>query len=241
MQSHRPVAVRRLPARLSMAAAGAVVALALTACGPENTPESADGPAVSAPAGAPATTAAATPGTGASPAVTAAASPGASTAPPAAPAGKRRVKQAKTAGGLAVFTGQGAVSDVAIDPGEMRPDMNLVVANFARAGQNADRKILLVAVDNVPEDPNKRREHLWRGLIDYALQDGSTGTPGTASPYGPGPLGGSVECLGLPEAATTDVICGWADASTAGVALFPKSSVKDAAALFLAMRSDIEH
>lgn len=237
MPSHRPVTARRLPARLSLAVAGAAVALALTACGPEENPGVADGPAATAPATAtapsspaPATT---TPATGKTPAPYFTAT--------AAPAGKRKVAAARTAGGLTVYTGPGAVSDVAIDPGEMRGGMNLVVAEYAPAAKGDGRRILLVAVDNVPEDPNKRREHLWRGLIDYALENGSTGSPGTATPYGPGPLGGSVECLGLPEAATTDVLCGWADASTAGVALFPKSTVKEAAALFLAMRSDVEH
>ncbi|MFD7988256.1 hypothetical protein ACFV4M_33470 [Kitasatospora indigofera] len=235
MPSHRPVTARCLPARLSLAAAGAALALALTACGPEETPGVADGPAAtgpapSSPAAAPATT---PPATGKTPAPAPTAT--------AAPAGKRKVAAARTAGGLAVYTGQGAVSDVAIDPGEMRDGMNLVVSEYAPAAKGDSRRILLVAVDNVPEDPNKRREHLWRGLVDYALDGGSTGSPGTAAPYGPGPLGGSVECLGLPEAAVTDVLCGWADASTAGVALFPKSTVKDAAALFIAMRSDIEH
>ncbi|MFD0347627.1 hypothetical protein ACFQ0M_19500 [Kitasatospora aburaviensis] len=148
--------------------------------------------------------------------------------------------EAKTAGGLARTVGPDAVSDVAVDPGEMRDTMHLVVSNFDRPGQTSGRRILLVAVDNVPEDPAKRREHLWRGLIDHALQHGSTGTPTTAEPYPAGPLGGSLECLKLPEAATTDVICGWSDSSTAGVALFPKTTPADAAALFAKMRADIE-
>ncbi|MFB6820602.1 hypothetical protein ACFCXA_03290 [Streptomyces virginiae] len=171
-------------------------------------------------------------------------------APPAASAtvsapagsGKRTLAEAATAGGLAKATGAGAVSDVPIDPGEMRDGMHLVVANYNRAGQTSGRRILFVGVDSVPEDPNKRREHLWRGLIDHALQNGSTGTPTTAKPYQPGPFGGSLECLSLPESAdATDVICGWADATTAAVALFPRTTPADAARLFAAMRADLEH
>lgn len=156
--------------------------------------------------------------------------------------GKRTLAEAATAGGLTKATDAGAVSDVPVDPGEMRDGMHLVVADYNRAGQTSGRRILFVGVDSVPEDPNKRREHLWRGLIDYALQNGSTGTPTTAKPYQPGPFGGSLECLSLPESAsTTDVICGWSDTTTAAVALFPRTTPADAARLFAAMRADLEH
>ncbi|MFD5624371.1 hypothetical protein [Streptomyces yangpuensis] len=156
--------------------------------------------------------------------------------------GKHTLAEAATAGGLTKATGAGAVSDVPVDPGEMRDGMHLVVADYNRAGQTSGRRILFVGVDSVPEDPNKRREHLWRGLIDYALQNGSTGTPTTAKPYQPGPFGGSLECLSLPESAsTTDVICGWSDTTTAAVALFPGTTPADAARLFAAMRADLEH
>ncbi|MFI8497791.1 hypothetical protein ACIGFK_04700 [Streptomyces sp. NPDC085524] len=156
--------------------------------------------------------------------------------------GKHTLAEAATAGGLTKATGASAVSDVPVDPGEMRDDMHLVVADYNRAGQTSGRRILFVGVDGVPEDPNKRREHLWRGLIDYALQNGSTGTPTTAKPYQPGPFGGSLECLSLPESANaTDVICGWSDTTTAAVALFPHTTPADAASLFAAMRADLEH
>ncbi|MFB6560778.1 hypothetical protein ACFCYH_18195 [Streptomyces sp. NPDC056400] len=156
--------------------------------------------------------------------------------------GKHTLAEAATAGGLTKATGASAVSDVPVDPGEMRDGMHLVVADYNRAGQTSGRRILFVGVDSVPEDPNKRREHLWRGLIDYALQNGSTGTPTTAKPYQPGPFGGSLECLSLPESATaTDVICGWSDTTTAAVALFPHTTPADAARLFAAMRADLEH
>ncbi|MEY2233755.1 MULTISPECIES: hypothetical protein [Streptomyces] len=160
------------------------------------------------------------------------------------PAGshKRTLAEAATAGGLTKATGASAVSDVPVDPGEMRDGMHLVVADYNRAGQTSGRRILFIGVDSVPEDPNKRREHLWRGLIDYALQNGSSGTPTTAKPYQPGPFGGSLECLSLPESAdATDVICGWSDTTTAAVALFPRTTPADAARLFAAMRADLEH
>ncbi|MFD4743170.1 hypothetical protein ACFWNR_18295 [Streptomyces virginiae] len=182
------------------------------------------------------------------PAAEAEAPPAASATVPApassspAGSGKHTLAEAATAGGLTKATGAGAVSDVPVDPGEMRDGMHLVVADYNRAGQTSGRRILFVGVDSVPEDPNKRREHLWRGLIDYALQNGSTGTPTTAKPYEPGPFGGSLECLSLPESANaTDVICGWSDTTTAAVALFPRTTPADAARLFAAMRADLEH
>ncbi|MFG2484892.1 hypothetical protein ACGFSI_19305 [Streptomyces virginiae] len=166
--------------------------------------------------------------------------PASSTSPGSS--GKHTLAEAATAGGLTKATGAGAVSDVPVDPGEMRDGMHLVVADYNRAGQTSGRRILFVGVDSVPEDPNKRREHLWRGLIGYALQNGSTGTPTTAKPYQPGPFGGSLECLSLPESANaTDVICGWSDTTTAAVALFPRTTPADAARLFAAMRADLEH
>lgn len=199
--------------------------LTLTACDPAA--EAGGPPAASAPVSPPPSSAASTP-------------PAAPTPP--AGSGKRTLAEAATAGGLTRATGAGAVSDVPIDPGEMRDGMHLVVADYNRAGQTSGRRILFVGVDGVPEDPNKRREHLWRGLIDHALQNGSTGAPTTAEPYAPGPLGGSLECLSLPESTqATDVICGWADTTTAAVALFPRTTPADAARLFAAMRADLEH
>ncbi|MET9396438.1 hypothetical protein [Kitasatospora sp. NPDC002965] len=247
MQSARSGSVTRL------AVVGVVAAvLALSACGPENDDSAVPPPPTrpttepvsTPPAGQPAAPTASTTARPTAPPTTAApssasAKPTAPTAP-TSPTGKRQVVEARTAGGLARTTGPDAVSDVPVDPGEMRDGMHLVVANYDRAGQTSGRRILLVAVDNVPEDPAKRREHLWRGLIDYAQQHGSTGDPTSGVPYAAGPLGGSLECLQLPAAPTTDVLCGWSDASTAGVALFPKSTPAEAAALFAGMRGDIE-
>ncbi|MFF1411879.1 hypothetical protein ACFVX6_19185 [Streptomyces sp. NPDC058289] len=210
-----------LRSRTLLATMALATTLTLTACDPAAEAESPPAaPTASAPVSAPARSDVSTSPTG---------------------SGKHTLAEAATAGGLTKATGASAVSDVPIDPGEMRDGMHLVVADYNRAGQTSGRPILFVGVDGVPEDPNKRREHLWRGLIDYALQNGSTGTPTTAKPYQPGPFGGALECLSLPESANaTDVICGWADTTTAAVALFPRTTPADAARLFAAMRADLD-
>ncbi|MFJ1754732.1 hypothetical protein [Kitasatospora sp. NPDC088134] len=211
MNSRPPLAARAL-----LAAAALTATLALTACDPEGTGDAA--------------------ATGAAPTATAPASPAAKTSAPAA-GGKHGLVDAKTAGGLPRATGTQQLSDVPVDPGEMRDSMRLIEANFQRPGKAAARPVLFAGVDNVPEEPSKRREHLWRGLIDYALGEGSTGTPGTSTPYPAGPLGGNLECFAL----GADALCGWVDTSTAAVALFPATSPADAAKLFAAMRADLEH
>ncbi|RKE17901.1 hypothetical protein [Streptomyces sp. TLI_171] len=206
-----------LTARALFASAALAATLALAACDPEGT---ADDAAVSS-------AAASTPAPIAAPSSTAAASP-------AAGAG-RTLTEAPTAGGLKRATGDQQLSDVPVDPGEMRDGMHLVEANYARTG--SARPVLFAGVDNVPEDPSKRREHLWRGLVDYALGEGATGAPGTSTPYAAGPLGGNLECFPLGP----DALCGWVDTSTAAVALFPATAPADAAKLFAAMRVDLEH
>ncbi|GJF30178.1 hypothetical protein KNE206_28780 [Kitasatospora sp. NE20-6] len=219
-------------ARTLLAAGALAAALTLTACDPDGEPDALP-PAGS---GTPATASA--PAAPATAATTAAASrPATPKASPTAKAGgKHTVVSAKTAGGLTLATGDDAITDVPVDPGEMRDGMNLVVENYQRAGQTGGRRILFVGVDNVPEDTSKRREHLWRGLIEYAEGNGSTGQPTTANPYAAGALGGSLECLSL----GADAICGWADSSTAGVALVPAATPAAAAKLFAAMRADLE-
>ncbi|GAA4850502.1 hypothetical protein [Kitasatospora terrestris] len=219
-----------MTSRIVLAAAVAVAALTLTACDPDEIPATDAAPTASTAAPAPASASA-----------SAATKPSGSAKP--SPAGHRTVAETRTAGGLTLATGQGTLTDVPVDPGEMREGMHFVQSEYNRPGQPATaRKILVLAVDNVPEDPNKRREHLWRGLIDYALGNGSSGTPTTAEPYQAGPLGGSLECLSLPaKSGPTDVICGWADASTAGVALLPGTTPAEAGRLFAAIRADVEH
>jgi hypothetical protein len=146
----------------------------------------------------------------------------------------RRVVDARTAGGLPRYTGADAVSDMAIDPGDMRDGMNLVVAEY---GRTRGKLVLVVAVDGVPEDTNVRREHLFRGAVERLQYDGVP----EAQPFPAGPLGGSVECMSLSLDATGgNVVCGWADKGTAGVAIFEDSSLEAAATQFVKMRADIE-
>ncbi|GAA0680300.1 hypothetical protein GCM10010193_37460 [Kitasatospora atroaurantiaca] len=223
MPSRQPLTTRALLASVALAAT-----ITLAACDPDD---------VSGADASPATTTAA-----ASAAATTSAPKASSASTAPAAGGKRTLVEARTAGGLTKATGNGELTDVPVDPGEMRDGMHLVAANYNRAGQTSGRRILFIGVDNVPEEPSKRREHLWRGLIDYALGNGSTGSPTTAKPYPAGPLGGDLECLSLPESANaTDVLCGWVDSSAAAVALFPRTTPADAARLFAAMRADLEH
>ncbi|MCZ2523529.1 hypothetical protein [Streptomyces sp. HB2AG] len=184
-----------------------------------------DGPATPA-------TAPAAPSAAASPAPTAPAAT-------AAPAGGRRLVDAAEAGGLKKLTGPGALSDVPVDPGEMTDGMNLVAGNFAAPGSGDGGPVLFEGVDNVPEDTVKRREHLFRGMLDHVRWDFELGVP-EAEPVDAGPLGGSVECLLASLAEDGNVVCGWADEGTAAVALFPDSTTAEAAERFVAMRADLE-
>ncbi|MFC8721866.1 hypothetical protein [Kitasatospora sp. NPDC057198] len=224
MTGRHPIAARALTA-----AAALGIALALAACDPDGTEDAA--PAATAATAQPTEGAPA-----ASPKPTAAA-PSRSASPAAAPDGKRTLTEARTAGGLTRATGDAQLSDVPVDPGEMRDGMNLVEANYVRTGGSPGRPVLFAGVDGVPEEPSVRREHLWRGLIDYALGQGSTGDPGTSTAYPAGPLGGNLECFPL----GADALCGWVDSSTAAVALFPATTPADAAGQFLRMRADLEH
>ncbi|MER6630243.1 hypothetical protein ABT301_18750 [Streptomyces sp. NPDC000987] len=162
------------------------------------------------------------------------------TARPSATASARRVVDAATAGGLARVTGPDAPGDTVIDPGEMRGGMHLVVNGYARSGAGSGDAVLVVAVDNVPEETAARREHLWRGMLDHIRWDDDRGRPEARPVDDPGALGGSVECMLASPGKDGDVICGWADAGTAGVAHFPGSTPAEAAKLFVAMRADLE-
>ena len=157
---------------------------------------------------------------------------------PDAPSGKRRVVDAEVAGGLRKLTDDNAVSDIPVDPGDMRKGMNLVVSHF-EAPPPIRGPILFEGVDNVPEDTTKRREHLWRGMLDYIQWDYELGQP-SAEPVDPGPLGGSVECMLASLVEDGNVICGWADENTAAVALFKDTDIATAAPLFVKMRADLE-
>ncbi|MGW2781213.1 hypothetical protein ACWC3X_08165 [Streptomyces populi] len=159
--------------------------------------------------------------------------------PTAEPSGPRTLEDAPTAGGLDKLTGGKALTDVPVDPGEMRDGMKLVTGNYGDAdGKGAP--VLFEGVDHVPEDTNKRREHLFRGMLEHIQWDPELGNP-QAEPVEAGPLGGSVECLLASLSEDGNVICGWADEGTAAVALFENSTLADAGKLFVAMRADLEH
>ncbi|MFJ5881332.1 hypothetical protein [Kitasatospora cineracea] len=237
MTGRQPLAARALFAASALAAA-----LALAACDPEG----ADGgdaasPALSPAASAPKSSPAASKSSPAAPVSSPAAPPSTGAAPSPSrtvyPGGKHTLAEARTAGGLARATGDAQLSDVPVDPGEMRDGMTLVEANYLPKAGGSGRPVLFAGVDNVSEDPSRRREHLWHGLIAYAQGEGSTGNPGASAQYPAGPLGGNLECFPL----GADTLCGWVDNSTAGVALFPGTAPADAAEQFVLMRADLEH
>ncbi|KAF3469935.1 hypothetical protein GL259_36410 [Streptomyces sp. Tu 3180] len=162
----------------------------------------------------------------------------ASPTPSAERSGPRTLVDAPEAGGLDKLTGDGALTDVPVDPGEMRDGMTLVTGNYGEPdGQGAP--VLFEGVDHVPEDTNERREHLFRGMLEHIRWDPELGHP-EAQPVEPGPLGGSVECLLASLSEDGNVICGWADEGTAAVALFENSTPADAGKLFVEMRGDLE-
>ncbi|MFF8814239.1 hypothetical protein [Streptomyces pactum] len=214
---------------LAATAVAAVLLLAVTGC---NEDDRAVDPSASAPS-APQTSKAAPPS--ATPSTT----PSGTATPSAGTDGRRTLVDAAQAGGLTRVTGDGALTDLPVDPGEMRDGMTLVAGNY-RAPGDSGAPVLFEGVDNVPEDTSKRREHLWRGMLDHAGWDPELGQP-TAEPVADaGELGGSVECLLASLSESGNVICGWADESTAAVALFPDSTLPEAGALFVRMRADLE-
>ncbi|MFI8193454.1 hypothetical protein ACIF8T_32555 [Streptomyces sp. NPDC085946] len=166
------------------------------------------------------------------------ASPTPTPTPSAQDSGPRTLVDASRAGGLDKLQGDAALKDVPVDPGEMRQGMTLVTGNYGDpGGQGAP--VLFEGVDHVPEDTSKRREHLFRGMLEYIQWDPELGQP-QAEPVEPGPLGGSVECLLASLSEDGNVICGWADQGTAAVALFENSTLQEAGKLFVAMRGDLE-
>ncbi|GAA2093513.1 hypothetical protein GCM10009759_20170 [Kitasatospora saccharophila] len=234
MTGRQPFAARAL-----FATAALGIALTLAACDPDGTEDAAASPSAAPSTARP--TASAHPGAPkSSPAVPAPPStdaPPSRSASPRDPGAKHTLTEARTAGALTLGTGTAQLSDVPVDPGEMRDGMHLVEANYVNADGGSGRPVLFVGVDNVPEEPSVRREHLWRGLLQYAVGEGSTGNYGPSATYPAGPLGGNLECVPLDSGA----MCGWVDSWTAAVALFPTTAPADAAEQFLAMREAIEH
>ncbi|MFH8367788.1 hypothetical protein [Streptomyces sp. NPDC018031] len=215
--------VRRRSRAGAVTAIAAVVLLAVTGCNKNGGSTDPTGSATTA-----------------SPSTTDSAGPSAdpSAGPSGEPDGRRRVVEASPAGGLPRLTGDGALSDVPVDPGEMRDGMTLVAAHYAAPG--AAEPVLFMGVDNVPEDTGKRREHLWRGMLDHAGWDHELGQPQAEPVADAGELGGSVECMLASLSESGNVICGWADDGTAGVALFPDTTLPEAGELFVRMRADLE-
>ncbi|MEV6333022.1 hypothetical protein [Streptomyces sp. NPDC051909] len=139
------------------------------------------------------------------------------------------------AGGLEKVTSFG--TNAPVDPGELLSGMALVAGNYRDPAGGTP--VLFIGVDHVPEDTSKRREHLFRGMLEHVQWDPELGQP-ESQPVDPGPLGGSVECLLASLAEEGNVLCGWADEKTAGVALFENMTVEAASRTFAAMRRDIE-
>ncbi|MFE0654622.1 hypothetical protein ACFVZH_39575 [Streptomyces sp. NPDC059534] len=158
--------------------------------------------------------------------------------PSAKPSDQRTLVDAPRAGGLKKLTGDEALTDVLIDPGEMRDGMTLVTGNYGNPNGQG-KPVLFEGVDHVPEDTNKRREHLFRGMLEYIQWDPELGQP-EAQPVESGPLGGSMECLLASLSEDGNVICGWADEGTSAVALFENSTLAEAGKLFVEMRGDLE-
>ncbi|MGW9436993.1 hypothetical protein [Streptomyces sp. NPDC055607] len=158
--------------------------------------------------------------------------PTSASGPPGADRAARTVVDAPVAGGLRRTV---SPSDVPVDPGDVRAGMHLVVARYRSAGD----VVLFEGVDNVPEDTSRRREHLFRGMLDHLGWDYAQGQP-AAEAVPAGRLGGSVECALVPRSGGADVVCGWADSGTAAVAHFPRSTPREAGALFVKMRDDLE-
>jgi hypothetical protein len=156
-----------------------------------------------------------------------------------APVGKRHLVDAAQAGGLQKLTGDGALSDLPVDPGEMRDGMTLVAGNYRAPGAQGE-PVLFEGVDNVPEDTSRRREHLFRGMLDHIQWDPELGRPQAEPVQDAGPLGGSVECMLVSLSEDGNVICGWADEGTAAVALFPDSTLPEAEKQIVQLRSDLE-
>ncbi|WP_228979213.1 hypothetical protein [Streptomyces sp. DH12] len=218
--------------RACSAAATVLTLLALTGCQDEPRPAS-DAPRRPSAATPPA------PGPPANSSPATAPPPSAASASsPMAGNGRRSLVDARVAGGLHKLTGEGALRDVPVDPGEMRDGMTLVAGHYRAPGEQGP-PVLFEGVDGVPEDTAVRREHLFRGALEHIRRDPEPGQP-TAEPVDPGPSGGSVECLLASLGEDGDVVCGWADEGTAAVAVFHGSTPAAAGKLFVRMRADLQ-
>ncbi|MGW0663307.1 hypothetical protein [Streptodolium elevatio] len=153
--------------------------------------------------------------------------------------GPRVLVSAARTGGYERLVGDGAPSDVPVDPGEMTDENNLVVVAYGKT-PTSPREVLFVGVDGLATTDGKRVEHMVRGMIDYVNGDGGSVPEGvTMKTYAPGPLGGTVECMPAQDAYPA-AICAWSDNNTVAVAYFDKLSADAAAKKLVEMRTDLE-
>ncbi|MDI2127371.1 hypothetical protein [Yinghuangia seranimata] len=224
----------------STAVALAVGALALTACKIPGQDDAKDDKASSAPTATASAAPASSPAAD-KPTDAATAAPTA-TKKPSAPAttgasGTHVLVSAARTGG---YTRLGAeVTDVPLDPGDIQPGMNVLVAAYGKTA-SGPREVLLEGIDGLPAMDGKRFEHMIREMVDYVNRDGGSVPQGaTMTTYAAGPLGGTLECMPAQDAYPA-AICGWADKNTVLVAYFDKLSADAAAKKLQEMRADLE-
>ncbi|WP_436775649.1 hypothetical protein [Yinghuangia sp. YIM S09857] len=158
---------------------------------------------------------------------------------PAGTPGPRVLLSAARTGGYERLVGEGAPSDMPVDPGEMTDENNLVVVAYGKT-PTSPREVLFVGVDGLTATDGKRMEHMIRGMIDYVNGDGGSVPEGvTMKDYAAGPLGGTVQCMPAQDAYPA-AICAWADKNTVAVAYFDKLSADAAAKKLVEMRTDLE-
>ncbi|WTW94787.1 hypothetical protein OG216_15960 [Streptomycetaceae bacterium NBC_01309] len=164
---------------------------------------------------------------------------GAASPNPAGTPGPRVLVSAARTGGYERLVGEGAPTDVPVDPGDMTDENNVVVVAYGKTPSSA-REVLFVGVDGLTTTDGKRVEHMVRGMIDYVNADGGSVPEGvTMKTYAPGPLGGTVECMPAQDAYPA-AICAWSDKNTVAVAYFDKLSADAAAKKLVEMRTDLE-
>ncbi|NUS54104.1 MAG: hypothetical protein HOV66_04470 [Streptomycetaceae bacterium] len=153
--------------------------------------------------------------------------------------GAKVLVSAARTGGYERLTGQGAPSDVPIDPGDMGPGMNMLVVAYGKS-PTGQREVLIEGVDGLTAMDGKRMEHMIRGMIDHVNADGGSVPEGVSMlDYPAGPLGGTLQCMAAQDAYPA-AICAWADKNTTVVAYFDKLSADDAAKKLVTMRADLE-
>jgi hypothetical protein len=163
-----------------------------------------------------------------------------STARPSTTIKDKKLAPVARAGGLVRITGDGAPTDVPVDPGKVDAGVNNVLVTAFGGSTSGPRTVLFVGVDGLTGLDGKRLEHLVRGMVEYVNGDGgSVPEDMRMKDYAPGPQGGTLECM-PGSLAKPAAICAWADMYTAAVAYFDDLSADQAAVKFAAMRADLE-